>query len=253
MSWQQTLFDYRPPAAVLAERVVLITGASQGIGRAVARACAGGGAKTLLLGRDVPNLERVANTIITEGNPEPLIVPFNLEGATVDDYQRIATLIAEQSGCLDGLVLNAGVLGELTPLSDYDPNVWARVIHVNLNSTFLMIQAMLPLLHRSTDASVVLTSSSVGRKGRAYWGAYAVSKFAVEGLMQTLADELENDSSIRVNSLNPGRVRTRMRAQAYPAEDPNSLPSPDSIVNAYLFLLGPASRGLHGAALEAQG
>lgn len=250
---QQQLLDYRPAPDSLAGQVILITGASQGIGHSVARACAAAGARTLLLGRDLRRLEALANAIETDQHPTPSIVPMNLEGASVDDYAQLASLISEQYGRLDGLVLNAGMLGELAPIAGYEPATWARVFQVNVHSPFLLTQACLPLLRAGGNASVVFTSSSVGRRGRAYWGAYAASKFAIEGLMQTLADEVANDvPRLRVNSLNPGRVRTRMRAQAYPAENPASLVPPEAIVSAYLFLLSAHSNHVHGTSLDAQ-
>lgn len=250
---QQQLLAYTPAPDALAGQVVLITGASQGIGHSVARACAAAGARTLLLGRDLRRLEALANAIETDRHPAPSIVPMNLEGASVDDYAQLAGLISEQYGRLDGLVLNAGMLGELAPIASYEPTTWARVFQVNVHSPFLLTQACLPLLRTGGHASIIFTSSGVGRRGRAYWGAYAASKFAIEGLMQTLADEVANDAPrLRVNSLNPGRVRTRMRAQAYPAENPAGLVPPEAIVNAYLFLLSAHSRHVHGASLDAQ-
>jgi NAD(P)-dependent dehydrogenase (short-subunit alcohol dehydrogenase family) len=125
-------------------------------------------------------------------------------------------------------------------------------MHINVTAAFALTQVLLPVLKRSQDASVLFTSSSVGRQGRAYWGAYAVSKFATEGLMQVLASELENITSIRVNSLNPGRARTMMRRQAYPAEDLNTLPMPETLTGPYIALLGPASRGVTGKTFDCQ-
>ena len=129
---------------------------------------------------------------------------------------------------------------------------WCQVLHVNLTAAFVLTQVLLPVLKKAQDASVVFTASSVGRQGRAYWGAYAVSKFGLEGLSQVLAEELEGISHVRVNTLNPWRTRTAMRRQAYPAEDSDSLPSPASITGAYIALLGPASRGVTGQAFDAQ-
>lgn len=126
-------------------------------------------------------------------------------------------------------------------------------MRINLTAPFIMTQTLLPLLRRSEDASVIFTSSGVGRKGRAYWGAYAVSKFATEGLMQTLADEIENEPNLRVNAINPGGTRTPMRAYAYPAEDPFKLPTPEEIQPAYLFLMGPDSKRVNGQSIDAQG
>jgi NAD(P)-dependent dehydrogenase (short-subunit alcohol dehydrogenase family) len=244
--------DYTAPTDVLAERVILVTGAGDGIGKAVSLACAAHGATVILLGRTVAKLESVYDAITAAGGPQPAIYPMDLEGAVPNDHRQLAQRIESELGRLDGLLHNAGLLGSLTPLEHYDPVEWLRVIQVNLNAPFLLTQACLPLLKRAPDASVLFTSSGVGRRGRAYWGAYSASKFAIEGLMQVLADELDENSRVRVNSINPGRVRTAMRAAAYPAENPAELLTPQDIVLPYLYLLGPDSRDVHGRALDAQ-
>jgi NAD(P)-dependent dehydrogenase (short-subunit alcohol dehydrogenase family) len=249
---QQRLWDYVPPAGLLEGKVIFVTGASRGLGRAVSLAAAGVGAETILLARSVKRLGALADEIAAAGNPEPGIIPADLEGASVDDYAEITRIVAARYGKLDGIVLNAGMLGQMAPLATYDPVSWARVFQVNVHSQFLLLQATLPLLTQSNDGSIIFTSSAVGRKSRAYWGAYAASKFAIEGMMQTLADELEGSSAVRVNSLNPGRLRTAMRAAAYPAEDPATLPEPRIAANAFLFLLGRDGSDVHGEALEAQ-
>ena len=252
MSAGQPLLDYTPAADLLADDVVLLTGASRGIGRAVSLAAAACGAQMVLMARNVGQLEQLADEIVATGGHEPGIIPVNLEGATADDYLDFAGLIAERYGRLNGLVLNAGTLGEMAPLATYDPVTWARVFQLNVHSQFLLLQAMLPLMNRAGHGSIIFTSSGVGRQGRAYWGAYAATKFANEGMMQVLADELETNSPVRVNALNPGRVRTEMRALAYPAEDPTTLPHPAAVANAYLYLLGSDSRDIHGQSLDAQ-
>lgn len=244
--------DYTPRADLLAGRTILVTGAGDGIGKAVSSAFAAHGATVILLGRTVVKLEAVYDAIVAAGGPQPAIYPMDLEGATPDDHRQLAENVASQLGRLDGLLHNAGLLGSLTPIAHYDPVEWLRVIQVNLNAPFLLTQSCLPLLERAPEASIVFTSSGVGRRGRAYWGAYGASKFGVEGLMQILADELEENSTVRVNSLNPGRTRTAMRAAAYPAENPASLLTPADIVVPYLYLMGPDSVGVHGRALDAQ-
>jgi NAD(P)-dependent dehydrogenase (short-subunit alcohol dehydrogenase family) len=236
----------------LAGRVVAITGASSGIGRAVAIACARFGATVILIGRNARKLETVHGEIEAAGSPEPTIAVLDLEKAVASDYDKLASAVAERFGRLDGLLHNAGLLGTLTPIEHYDVPTWCRVMHVNVTAAFALTQVLLPALKQSQDASVLFTSSSVGRRGRAYWGAYAVSKFATEGFMQVLASEVENITSIRVNSLNPGRARTMMRRQAYPAEDLNSLPLPETLTGPYIALLGPASRGVTGQTFDAQ-
>ena len=252
MSKHKIPADYTAPDQLLAERVILVTGAGDGIGKAVSLACAAHGATVILLGRTVAKLESVYDAVTAAGGPQPAIYPMDLEGAVPNDHRQLAQRIESELGRLDGLLHNAGLLGSLTPLEHYDPVEWLRVIQVNLNAPFLLTQACLPLLKRAPDASVLFTSSGVGRRGRAYWGAYSASKFAIEGLMQVLADELEENSRVRVNSINPGRVRTAMRAAAYPAENPAELLTPQDIVQAYLYLLGPDGRDVHGQALDAQ-
>lgn len=244
--------NYQPPPQLLADRVILVTGAGDGIGRAVSLAFAAHGATVVLLGRTVAKLEQVYDRIKQAGGAEPAIYPMDLEGAVADDYADLAGRIDGQLGRLDGLLHNAAQLGALTAIEHYDPVTWLRVIQVNLNAPFMLTRACLPLLKRAADASVLFTSSGVGRRGRAYWGAYAVSKFGLEGLTQILADELEENSSVRVNSINPGAVRTAMRATAYPAENRAALPAPEEIVLPYLYLMGPDSREVRGQALDAQ-
>lgn len=236
----------------LAGRVIAITGASDGLGRAVALACARHGASVVLIGRSERKLEAVHTEIAAAGGPEAAIGVLDLERALAADYDRLAAALAERYGRLDGLLHNAALLGTLAPIEHYDVPTWCRVLHVNLTAAFALTQVLLPLMKRSADASVVFTSSSVGRRGRAYWGAYAVSKFGLEGLSQVLADELEGTSAIRVNTLNPGRARTAMRRQAYPAEDVATVPLPVDLTGPYIALLGPASRGVTGRVFDGQ-
>ena len=236
----------------LAGRVIAITGASSGIGRAVALACAKFGATVILIGRNARKLETVHGEIEAAGGPEPTIAVLDLEKALASDYDQLASAVSERFGRLDGLLHNAGLLGTLSPIEHYDVPTWCRVMHVNVTAAFALTQVLIPALKQAPDASVLFTSSSVGRRGRAYWGAYAVSKFATEGFMQILASEVENITSIRVNSLNPGRARTMMRRQAYPAEDINTLPLPETLTGPYIALLGPASRGVTGETFDAQ-
>lgn len=248
----ETMKDYQAQADLLKDRVILITGAGDGIGAAAAKTCAAHGATVILLGRTTRKLEAVYDAIEAAGHPQAAIYPMNLEGAAPKDYQDLADTIENEFGRLDGLLHNASLLGTLTPLGQYDVEQWAKVMQVNLNAPFLMTQACLDLLKKSDDASVLFTTSSVGRKGRAYWGAYGISKAANENMMQIWADELESNTSVRVNSINPGAVRTSMRARAYPGEDPNTLPKPDTILATYLYLLGPDSKGVTGRQFDAQ-
>jgi NAD(P)-dependent dehydrogenase (short-subunit alcohol dehydrogenase family) len=236
----------------LTNRIILITGAGDGIGRAAAKSFAAHGATVILLGRTISKLEAVYDEIEQAGHPQPAIYPMNLEGASPNDYENLANTLETEFKRLDGLLHNASLLGTLTPLEHYDIKLWYQVMQVNLNAPFLLTQACLGIMKRAPDASIVFTSSSVGRKGRAHWGAYSVSKFATEGIMQILADELEVNTAIRVNSINPGATRTAMRMVAYPGEDPNTLPSPETIMPLYLYLMGPDSHEVNGQALNAQ-
>lgn len=244
--------DYRPGAGSHTGRVILVTGAGDGIGRAVALALAGQGATVALLGRTQRKLESVYDTIVHAGGPRPALLPFNLETAGAAEYDALHAALEREFGRLDGLAHIAGILGTRSPLDHYDVPTWCKVLHVNLTAAFILTQATLPLLKRADDASVVFASSAVGRRGRAYWGAYAVSKFGLEGLMQVLAAESEGTTRIRSNSVNPGPVKTRMRLQAYPAEDRSALPEPSDIVAPFLWLLGPDSQGINGRAFDCQ-
>lgn len=240
----------------LAGRVICITGATGGMGRALASDCARHGAQLVLCGRNVRKLEELhAQLCALESHDvpvaQPLIAPLDLEKALARDYDQLADALLSRFGRLDGLVHNAALLGMLAPIEQYDVPTWFRVMHVNVTAAFALTQVLLPALRASADASVLYTSSSVGRKGRAYWGAYAVSKFAVEGLTQVLADELEA-TCVRVNAINPGRMRTAMRRQAYPAEALESLPLPQTLTTPYLALLGPAARGVTGRSFDVQ-
>jgi len=244
--WQ----GYTPAADELSGRVILVTGATAGIGRAVARGLAAHGATVLLHGRNAALLEGLYQELKAIG-PEPAVAQLDLERAQGPDYQTLTTEIETRYGRLDGLLHNAGILGDRTPIANYDIGLWQRVLHVNLTAPFVLTRCLLPLLRESADASVLFTSSGVGNVGRAYWGAYSVAKFGIEGLAQVLGDELEK-TPVRVNCINPGSVRTRMRARAYPAENPATLPVPEAIVLPYLFLLGPASRGITRRRFDAQ-
>ena len=243
---------YQPEPDVLRDRVIAVTGAGSGIGRAVALAAAAHGAQLILIGRTVSKLEEVHGLIGALQRGEASIAPLDLERAIARDYDELAAALQSRYGRLDGLVHNAGVLGSPAPIEHYDVPTWCRVLHVNLTAAFALTQVLLPALRASADASIIFTSSGIARRPRAYWGAYAVSKCGIEALSATLADELEHSGNVRVNALNPGPVRTRMRAQAFPAEDPSPLRLPEQIVQPYLWLLGPASRGVNGQSLDCQ-
>jgi NAD(P)-dependent dehydrogenase (short-subunit alcohol dehydrogenase family) len=242
--------SYSYPADLLRDRIILVTGASDGIGRELALHTAAHGAQVILHGRNVKKLETVYDDIEQiDGAPRPSIAVMDLATANGEAYQSLADSVSEEFGRLDGLVNNAGILGERFSIEQYDPSMWQQVMHVNVTATFVLTQICLPLLHRADDASVIFTSSGVGRVGKAFWGAYAVSKFATEGLSQVLASE---QVRMRVNCINPGPVRTDMRRAAYPAEDRDALKTPADIMPTYMYLLGSDSRGVTGQSLDAQ-
>ena len=246
------MHQYESRPGLLADRIILVTGAGDGIGRTAAKALATHGATVVLSGRTLSKLERVYDEIEANGDPQPALVPVDFSLAGRHEYEQLANTIESEFGRLDGILHNASLLGDVTPLEMYDPDTWDTVMKVNLRAPFLLTQALLPLLKQSPDASVVFTTSSVGRRARAFWGAYAISKSGIEGLSQMLADELMNISNIRVNCINPGATRTSMRAAAYPGEDPESLKTPEEIMPLYLYLLGPDSKGVTGQSLDAQ-
>ncbi|SEL56351.1 NAD(P)-dependent dehydrogenase, short-chain alcohol dehydrogenase family [Atopomonas hussainii] len=246
------MFDYSAPAELLKGRTILVTGAGKGIGAAAARSFAAHGATVILLGRNIEALEHIYDQIEAAGHPQPAIYPLNLETAQAHEYDELAATLEREFGHIDGVLHNAAQLGPMAPIDQYAADHWQRVMQVNVNAAFNLTRTLLPLLRLSSDASVVFTSSSVGRKGRAFWGAYAVSKFATEGLMQVLADELDGTGNVRANCINPGATRTSMRAAAYPGENPDKNPAPEDIMPVYLYLMGADSQGINGQSFDAQ-
>jgi NAD(P)-dependent dehydrogenase (short-subunit alcohol dehydrogenase family) len=245
------MLKYQAPSKLLNEKVILITGAGDGIGKEAALQFARHGATIILLGKTVKKLEQVYDQIVADGGPEPAIVPLDLKGATPQHYRDMAATIENQFGKLDGLLHNASYLGHLEPFSQIGEQDWQDVMQINLNSQFFMTQALLSVLAKAPQASVVFTTSTVGSKGRAYWGSYAISKFATEGMMQVLADEYEL-TSLRFNCINPGATKTKMRASAYPAEDAANLKMPADIMPIYLYLMGDDSKVENGKTFLAQ-
>lgn len=244
--------DYTYPNDVLRDRIILITGASDGIGRALALQAATLGAQVILHGRNASKLEKVYDAIEAIGAaPRPSIAVLDLAAANSESYTTLAQSIEADFGRLDGLVHNASILGERFAIEQYDAVMWQRVMHVNVTSVFALTQVLMPLLQLSEDPSVIFTSSGVGRTGKAFWGAYAVSKFATEGLSQVLADE-HRHGKLRSNCINPGATRTKMRLAAYPGEDRDALKRPEEILAPYIFLLGPDSKEITGQSIDAQ-
>jgi NAD(P)-dependent dehydrogenase (short-subunit alcohol dehydrogenase family) len=244
--------DFTASAGLLTDRIILVTGATSGLGRALALECARAGATVILCGRNAKKLERVYDEIEALYAPQPAIAVLDLATATAVDYDALAHTVATEFGRLDGLVHAAGLLGDRTPLEQYDVPTWCKVLHVNLTAPFILTQVLLPSLRKSPDASVVFVSSGVVRNSRPFWGAYAVAKTGLESVRSMLSQELEGEPNLRINSINPGKMRTPMRAAAYPAEDPNTLPTPASVTGPFLYLLSAHGRGTDGEYADAQ-
>lgn len=244
--------SYQPDPDLLKGRVILVTGCGDGIGRAAAINYALHGATVVLHGRSINKLEIIYDEIEALGAPQPAILPLQLSSASAHDYDTLFHTLDKQFGRLDGILHNAGILGERVTLENYPAEVWDDVLNVNLRAPFVLTQALLPLLKRSDSASIIFTSSGVGRDARAEWGAYSVSKFGVEALSQIFAREFADQDNIRFNCINPGGTRTSMRAKAYPSEDPKTLPTPEDIMPAYLYLMGKDSHTVTGESIDAQ-
>jgi NAD(P)-dependent dehydrogenase (short-subunit alcohol dehydrogenase family) len=247
------LSRYQPPPDLLRGRFILVTGAADGVGRAVALACARTGATVLALDRKRRKLETLYDEIADAGLGEPILIPHNLEGSDPSAYEDVAGGIAHDAGRLDGIAHIAGILPGFSALHRLKLDEWAAVMQVNLYAPYLLTRACLPLLHNADSASVVFTSAAAGRRGAAYWGAYAVAYGGIERLSEIFADELEANTSIRFNTLDTGPVATDMRSRTFPGEVLAAVSQPGEIAPAYLFLLGPNSETLSGRAFDAQG
>jgi NAD(P)-dependent dehydrogenase (short-subunit alcohol dehydrogenase family) len=245
------MHTFIPQKNYLDKKTILVTGAGDGIGKQAALHYAKYGATVILLGKTVTKLESVYDEIVNNGGNEPAIVPLDLKGATAKHYRDMASTIGDQFGCLDGLLHNASTLGHLGPFAQISEQDWQDVFQVNVTSQFLMTQALLPILKKAAHSSVIFTTSSVGLKGVAYWGPYAISKFATQGMMQILADEYDN-STIRFNCINPGAIKTAMRAKAFPAETAADLTKAQQIMPLYLYLMDIKSNKENGLTFDAQ-
>ena len=247
------MFHYQAPSQLLKDKIILVTGAGDGIGRTAAITYAKNGATVILVGRTAKKLDAVYDIIEKNKYPQAAIVPLNLDGASEHDYLDLANTIKSEFGHLDGILHNASLLGQRTPLANYDFALFEKVMRVNVTSQLLLNQALLPLMEKAENASIIFTSSGAGRTAKPNWGAYAVSKFATEAMMQLFSSELaELSPNIRANAINPGATRTSMRAEAFPEEDPNTLPTPEDIMPIYLYLMGKDSLTINGQSLNAQ-
>jgi len=243
---------YEASPDLLRDKVILITGAGSGLGKALALRSACAGATVILCGRQKSKLDRVYDEIESSGGPQPALAPIDFASATAVEYDQLASVIEREFGRLDGLVHSAAILGDRTPLDQYDVPTWCKVLHIDLTAPFILTQVMLPNLRKSDDASIVFVSSSVAQRPKAYWGAYSVAKAGLEALSGMLAIEVESQANLRVNTVNPGAIRTPMRAAAYPAEKPAAVLAPDAVAGVFLYLLGADSRGVSGKHFNAQ-
>ena len=231
------------------DKIVLVTGANRGFGLAITMDLARAGATVIMLGRDLGSLEYAYDAVVDAGLTEPILYPLDLEGATPENYQELQDNILSQFGKLDGVVHNASILGAQMPIEQYDIKLWYSTLQINLSAPFMLTQFLIPALSKSNDARVIFMSSTVGREARAYWGAYSVSKFGIEGFAKTLSEELEK-THISVNTVNPGKMRTEMRRAAYPAEDSSKVPLPEEKSQAIVYLLSSLSPKINGEQLS---
>ena len=237
--------DYIPHKDEFNDKIYLVTGANRGFGLAITIELARAGATVIMLGRDLGSLEHAYDAVVDAGYKEPILYPFDLEGAAPEDYQELQENVMEKFEKLDGLIHNAAILGAQMPIEQYDIKLWYSTLQINLSAPFMLTQFLIPLLSKSNDARILFLSSSVGREAKAYWGAYSVSKFGIEGLAKTLAEEFEK-TKISVNTLNPGKLRTEMRRTAYPAEDSSSIPLPEEKSSAVAYLVSSSSPKING-------
>jgi NAD(P)-dependent dehydrogenase (short-subunit alcohol dehydrogenase family) len=243
--------NYQPPHRHLQDRVILVTGAGQGLGRAAALAFAAQGATVILVGRKVKKLEAVYDAIEAAGGPQPLIFPMNLEKAGEADYQGLAEGIYQQLGRLDGILHNASRFDNLSPLEIQTVEQFSGMLQTNLIARFALTKACLPLLKRAPDASVIVTSTTAAHHPAAYWGAHAISNSAAEMLVSIWAQELETFPNIRINTVIPGAVQTPQRKLSHPGEMHANLPAAEAIMPLYLYLMGHDSAGVSGQTFEA--
>ncbi|SEA72243.1 NAD(P)-dependent dehydrogenase, short-chain alcohol dehydrogenase family [Thiothrix caldifontis] len=233
---QQDLLAYVPSESALQERVILVTGAAAGMGKAIAKACAQYGATVVMLDKEVRRAEETYDEIVNAGYPEPALYPLDMQGATAKDYYDLAENIREQLGRLDGVMLNAAWLGAFTPISHYDTELWSKMIMVNLHANFLLTQACLPLLNAAADPAIVFAGHT---SNKAFYGAFGVAKAGMTAFCDILAAEYDDPAHfIRVNTVDTGPARTSMRTLNFPGENPQSVARPEALVAPYLYFLG---------------
>lgn len=246
------MIAYQAPHDLLKERVILVTGAGQGLGQTAARTFAAHGATVILTGRNEKRLNATYDAVTDAGHPEPVMFPLDLEKATDRDFADMAEAIGGQLGRLDGILHNAARFDVLGPLELETLDQWLGTLRVNLAAPFALTRACLPLLKAAADASIVMTSETHGRAPTAYWGVFGISKWGIEALVKTWAQELEITPQVRINALVPGPVQSPQRMKTHPAEVRQTLPTADWLMPTYLYLIGPDSRGRSGEVFDAQ-
>lgn len=250
---QHFVDNYQVHLNSLANKIILVTGAGDGIGKRAALHYAKCGATVLLLGKTQSKLEAVYDEIITKGGATPAILPFDLQNLDTALLQQTANLIHQEFGRIDGILHNAAILGKLTPLQMYDADTFNKVMQINFNAPFMLTQALFELLLSSQSASIIFTISGANHPNiKPFWGAYALSKQACTGLMKLFTEETKNHTPLRFNCINPGAVRTNMRAHAYPGEDPDTLKTPAQIIHPYIALMDDKSCHIKGAVVCCQ-
>ena len=220
---------------------ILITGASNGIGKSLAINLSKFGANVIMLSKDEVVLDSIYDEIKEEFKTDPMILKCDLADLDENKSQEISNIIAENYTRLDAIIHNAAILEKMSNIENYDLLTWEKVLKVNLTSVFILSKYLIPLMESSLTPRIIFTTSNVGRNGKAFWGAYSVSKAGINALSEILSDELETISNIKVFNFNPKATQTSMRALAYPAEDPNSQKKPDSLIKYYLWMLSENS------------
>ncbi len=243
--WQ----NYVPQNSALNGKVILVTGAADGIGKAVTIALAKHGASVLMLDKKARHLEKLSDEMVERGYAEPIILPIDLMEVTPETATTLAQAVLDDIGHLDGLLHNAAELGSPSPLDQYDMEYWNSVMHTNLQAPYVLTRALLPLLKQDHTTNILFTSADVGRNAAPYWGAYSIAYAGLEAQMTIWAEELETVSNIKVNSIDPGAVRTTLRRRSHPGESQDSLATPQSITPAYLKLLA-GDHDFHGQRLS---
>ena len=243
--------NYQAPQNLLKDRVILVTGAGQGIGRTAALTFAAHGATVILHGRSVKKLEAVYDEIEQAGHAQAAIFPLDLEKAEDKDFASMAAGIGEQLGRLDGILHNAAKVDRPQPLEDQSLAQWLQLLRVNLAAPFALTRACLPLLKAAPDASILMTSETHGHTPAAFWGGFAVAKSGVETLVKIWAQELDIHPGLRINAVVPGPVQSPQRTRTHPGESKESLPQAETLMPLYLYLMGQDSRGTSGQVIEA--